>query len=142
MPGRGDITPMSRSHTRLSITATTALALLLAVSGCGALGSSDSSSSSTPGGPVEKPKIKVGVLPVVDMAPFYRAVDSGYFKQEGLDVEVVTAASGPKATESLIGGDLDIAVTSYPGALPHRRRKSPTSRSWPTPTLPAQVMVS
>jgi NitT/TauT family transport system substrate-binding protein len=123
MPGRGDITPMSRLRTRLSIIATTALALILAVSGCSALGSADSSSSSTSGGPVEKPTIKVGVLPVVDMAPFYRAVDSGYFKQEGLDVEVVTAASGPKATESLIGGDLDIAVTSYPGAFAAQAKK-------------------
>lgn len=117
MPGRGDATKASRSRTRLSIIASTAFALLLTVSGCAALGSSDSSTSSAPGAPVEKPAIKVGVLPVVDMAPFFSAVESGYFKQEGLDVQVVTATSGPKAIESLIGGDLDIAVTSYPGAF-------------------------
>jgi NitT/TauT family transport system substrate-binding protein len=128
MPRRGDTTPVSRSRTRLSIIATTALALLVAISGCSALGGSDdpgsgSSTSGSPGGPVEKAKIKVGVLPVVDMAPFFRAVDSGYFKQEGLDVEVVTAASGPKAIEALIGGDLDIAVTSYPGAFAAQAKK-------------------
>jgi NitT/TauT family transport system substrate-binding protein len=125
MPGHGDTVQVSRSHTRLSIIATTALALLLAISGCSALGgSSDSSSSSAPSGSVEKPKIKVGVLPVVDMAPFFSAVDSGYFKNEGLDVQVVTAPSGPKAIESLIGGDLDIAVTSYPGAFAAQAKKA------------------
>lgn len=128
MPGRGDTETVSRSRTRLSIIATTALALLVAVTGCSALGGSDdtnagSSSSNTAGGPVEKAKIKVGVLPVVDMAPFFRAVDSGYFKQEGLDVEVITAPSGPKAIENLIGGDLDIAVTSYPGAFAAQAKK-------------------
>ncbi|MBP2330685.1 NitT/TauT family transport system substrate-binding protein [Kibdelosporangium banguiense] len=125
MPGRGDAVKASRSRTRLSIIATTALALVLAASGCSAIGGgSEPTSSGTPGGPVEKPAIKVGVLPVVDMAPFFVAVDSGYFKQEGLDVQVVTAPSGPKAIESLIGGDLDIAVTSYPGAFAAQAKKA------------------
>jgi len=128
MPGRGDTAKVSRSRTRLSVIITTALALVLAVSGCSALGGSDKSGSSPgpgqPGGALEKAKIKVGVLPVVDVAPFYRAVDNGYFKQEGLDVEVVLAASGPKAIESLIGGDLDIAVTSYPGAFAAQAKKA------------------
>lgn len=127
MPGRGDTAEVSRTRTRLSVMITAAFALVLAVSGCSALGGSDSSGSpsgSGQPGAVELAKIKVGVLPVVDVAPFYRAVDNGYFKQQGLDVEVVAAASGPKAIEALIGGNVDIAVTSYPGAFAAQAKKA------------------
>ena len=123
MPGR-----VSRSRTRLSMLIAAAFALVLAVSGCSVMGGSDSSGSpsgsSQPGVALETPKIKVGVLPVVDVAPFYRAVENGYFKQQGLDVEVVAAASGPKAIEALIGGNVEIAVTSYPGAFAAQAKKA------------------
>jgi NitT/TauT family transport system substrate-binding protein len=36
--------------------------------------------------------LKVGVAPIIDMAQVYAAVDQGYFRDEGLDVE--TAATG------------------------------------------------
>ncbi|MCE7011121.1 ABC transporter substrate-binding protein [Kibdelosporangium philippinense] len=62
-------------------------------------------------------KIRVGVLPVVDAAPFYRALDAGYFADEGLSVDTVVANSGPEAIENLTAGRLDIAFTSYPGVL-------------------------
>ncbi|MFC0110990.1 hypothetical protein [Kibdelosporangium aridum] len=41
-------------------------------------------------------KIRVAVLPVVDVAPFYRALDAGYFADEGLSVDMVVADSGPR----------------------------------------------
>ncbi|MBP2321222.1 NitT/TauT family transport system substrate-binding protein [Kibdelosporangium banguiense] len=120
MPRRGDTGQVYRSRVRIPIIAVT-MALMAAVTGCGALGG-DSGNSSTSGsagasGPVEKPKIKVGLLPVVDVAPLYQAIDKGYFKQQGLEVEPITVSSGPKAVEGMIGGDLDIAFTSYPGAF-------------------------
>ncbi|SMC53015.1 ABC transporter substrate-binding protein [Kibdelosporangium aridum] len=62
-------------------------------------------------------KIRVAVLPVVDVAPFYRALDAGYFADEGLSVDMVVADSGPAAIENLTAGRLDIAFTSYPGVL-------------------------
>ncbi|MET0236684.1 MAG: ABC transporter substrate-binding protein [Kibdelosporangium sp.] len=62
-------------------------------------------------------KIRVGVLPVVDVAPFQQAVAAGYFAREGLEVETVTTTSGPAAMDDLVAGRLDIAFTSYPGAL-------------------------
>nr|CTQ94617.1 ABC-type nitrate/sulfonate/bicarbonate transport systems periplasmic components-like protein [Kibdelosporangium sp. MJ126-NF4] len=96
------------------------VALVTALSGCGALdGSSNNPSGGSSGaaGPIEKPKLKVGLLPVVDVAPLYQAVEKGYFKQEGLDVEPIVVNSGPKAVESVISGEIDIAFTSYPGAF-------------------------
>src|SRR5438128_1838060 len=128
MPGRGDTDKVYRSRVRIPIIAAT-LALLTAASGCGVLGGSSDSggSSQKPGaaaGAPEKAKIKVGVLPVVDVAPLYQAIDKGYFKQEGLDVEAVPQASGPAAVQGIIGGDLDIAFTSYPGAFAAQAKKA------------------
>lgn len=115
MPRRGDV----RSRVWFPIISA-AVAMVTVLSGCGALdGSSSSSSTGGSGAPgsVEKPKVKVGLLPVVDVAPLYQAVEKGYFRQEGLDVEPVVVASGPKAVESVISGEIDIAFTSYPGAF-------------------------
>ncbi|MEV6875010.1 ABC transporter substrate-binding protein [Amycolatopsis sp. NPDC051128] len=73
------------------------------------------------GQPAEPPpltppvKVRVGVLPLVDVAAFYRSVDQGYFRKVGLDVQVVTVASGPEAIRGLETGVLDVAFSSYPG---------------------------
>jgi NitT/TauT family transport system substrate-binding protein len=115
MPRRGDI----RSRVWIPIISAT-VALLAALSGCGALeGSSNNPGDGGSGssGPIEKPNLKVGLLPVVDVAPLYQAVEKGYFKEQGLNVEPIALASGPKAVESVISGEIDIAFTSYPGAF-------------------------
>jgi NitT/TauT family transport system substrate-binding protein len=62
-------------------------------------------------------QLRVGVLPVVDVAPFYRAVEAGYFAQEGLEVEVDPVQSGPQAVTDLVADQLDIAFGSYPAIL-------------------------
>jgi NitT/TauT family transport system substrate-binding protein len=121
MPRRGDTGPGYRSRVRFPIIVT-ALALMTAVSSCGLLDGQDGASADKPGGSagsgqVEKPKIKVGLLPVVDVAPLYQAIDKGYFKEQGLEVEPVVVQSGPAAVEGIIGGTLDIAFTTYPGAF-------------------------
>jgi NitT/TauT family transport system substrate-binding protein len=122
MPRLGDTDRVYRSRVRIPIITAT-LALLTAAAGCGMLGGDNNSGGSSgkpsagASGPVEKAKIKVGILPVVDVAPLYQAIDQGYFKSEGLEVEAVPVASGPAAVQGIIGGDLDIAFTSYPGAF-------------------------
>ena len=83
-----------------------------ALTGCSALGS-DSSNASPNGGDLEKPKIKVAILPTVDTAPLWLAQDGGYFKAEGLDVATVVAASGQAAMKKAISGEADIAISSY-----------------------------
>lgn len=107
-----------RVRTRLSVAAM-AMTLAATVSGCGLLGGDDSgdSAAQSGGGSIEKTKIKVGVLPVVDVAPFYLAVEQGYFKEEGLEVEPVVMGSGPAAISGILNGDLDIAFASYPAPL-------------------------
>lgn len=84
---------------------------LMGASGCGLLGGSESASQGN--SKVEKAKIRVGALPITDHAPLYLAQESGYFQQEGLEVEIVNAADGTAALQSMIGGDYDITYSSY-----------------------------
>ncbi|GAB3135525.1 ABC transporter substrate-binding protein [Amycolatopsis stemonae] len=85
-------------------------ALLLA--GCGALGGSSSEPSAPPGS-VEKPKIRVSMMSTIDTAPFWLAKDGGYFQREGLDVSTTDAATGQASLTKLLGGEADIAYSSY-----------------------------
>ncbi|MGW4520398.1 ABC transporter substrate-binding protein [Amycolatopsis sp. NPDC004378] len=85
-------------------------ALLLA--GCGALGGSSSEPSASQGS-VEKPKIRVSMMSTIDTAPFWLAKDGGYFQREGLDVSTTDAATGQASLTKLLGGEADIAYSSY-----------------------------
>lgn len=51
-------------------------------------------------------KIKVGYVPVI--APIYIAYEKGYFKEQGLDVELVPFDSGAKMVAALSAGQLDV----------------------------------
>jgi NitT/TauT family transport system substrate-binding protein len=103
-----------------------ALVLLASVAGCGLLGGSGGDSpggAARPNGSVEKAKIRVGGLPVVDMGPFYLAIENGYFKAEGLEVVPVVMSSGKASIDGLLSGDLDISMGSYPAALQVQSKK-------------------
>lgn len=116
------------SRARIPVVAI-ALTLLASLTGCGLLGDSNSDSnnpqpgSAQPNGPVEKAKIKVGVLPVVDVGPFYLALENGYFKAEGLEVEPVVMASGQASVNAVINGDIDISFGSWPAAMLAQSKK-------------------
>ncbi|RZS41046.1 NitT/TauT family transport system substrate-binding protein [Herbihabitans rhizosphaerae] len=93
-----------------------ALTLVAALTSCGLLGD-DTDDGNSSSGQVEKTKIKAAMLPVVDVAPFYYAIEKGYFKAEGLEVEPVEAKSGKEAIDSLINGSVDVAFASYPAPM-------------------------
>src|SRR2546423_1910691 len=94
------------------------LLALLTLAGCSALGDDKSSSNNqgsgaTSGGAPEKASVKVAVLPTMDIAPLQLAIDSGYFKEVGLDVTTVTAASGNDCVTKLVAGEVDFAFASW-----------------------------
>jgi NitT/TauT family transport system substrate-binding protein len=88
-------------------------AFLVSTPGCGLLqGGTDADAA--PGGPLEKPRIKVAVLPTVETAPLQLAIKNGYFRDEGLDVHVDIAGSGQKTVEGMVNGEYDIVYSTYP----------------------------
>lgn len=49
-------------------------------------------------------KIKIGFWPIVAGLPLYLAVEKGYFKEAGLEVEAVKFAGAQQVVEGLIAG--------------------------------------
>src|SRR4051794_8945989 len=90
-----------------------ALATVMVVSGCGALGMDTSKASSGSGG-LEKSTLKVSILPPPALGRFWRAQDEAFFKEEGLTVESVVAAGGQASRAKSIWGEPDIAFSPYP----------------------------
>lgn len=74
----------------------------------------------TPGGPGKLRKVKVGLSWVLndEHAMFYNAVALGYFKDEGLDVELVAGGPGLDHIQTLGGGAVDIAVSPAGSSIP------------------------
>lgn len=61
---------------------------------------------------LEKPVITVGVIPIVNCAAFYLALEHGYFKQQGLTVVPKATTSGTTSIPLLTAGGLDVTVTN------------------------------
>lgn len=87
-----------------------AAALLVAQVACGR--ETGSAAPSGADGP-EQPEIVIGVLPIVDVAPIYLAIEEGLFTAEGLTVSVELVQGGAAAIPALVGGDLDISYGNW-----------------------------
>ncbi|MEN7529905.1 ABC transporter substrate-binding protein [Cupriavidus sp. SW-Y-13] len=53
------------------------------------------------------PKLRVGFWPVASALPFFAAIEKGYFKEAGLDVEPLKFASAQQVIEAMIAGRCD-----------------------------------
>ena len=81
----------------LSLTLT-AVTVLLALTGCGIKDTSNLT------------KVTLSeVAHSIFYAPMYVAIEEGYFKEEGLDLNLVTAFGADKVTTAVISGEADIA---------------------------------
>ncbi|HLT75766.1 MAG TPA: ABC transporter substrate-binding protein [Ferrovibrio sp.] len=63
----------------------------------------------------EKPKLTLGVggKPLLYYLPLTIAEQKGYFKEEGLDVEINDFGGGAKSLQALIGGSVDVVTGAY-----------------------------
>lgn len=67
-------------------------------------------------GAIEKPKLTMsvgGIMSQVDRLALAVAVQKGFFKEEGLEPEMVDAGSGTKTLQTVIGGAADVGQGSY-----------------------------
>ena len=53
------------------------------------------------------PKIRVGFWPIASGLPFFVAIEKGYFKEAGLDVEGLKFAGAQQVTEAMLAGRSD-----------------------------------
>jgi len=55
-------------------------------------------------------KMKIGLLPISDALPFYVAAEKGYFKAEGVNVELIRFESAVERDSAIGAGEIDGAV--------------------------------
>ena len=95
---------------RRLLAALAAGAFLVTVTACGSSdgsGSSDSASSS--GGTT---KVKVGVIPIVDVAPLYLGQKKGFFKKQGLELEMTLAQGGAAIVPGVASGQFQFGFSN------------------------------
>lgn len=52
-------------------------------------------------------KMRLGLLPILDVLPFYVADEAGYFADVGIDVELIPVSSALERDQLLIAGEID-----------------------------------
>jgi NitT/TauT family transport system substrate-binding protein len=63
-------------------------------------------------------KVKVAEpLRLLSFAPVYVAIEKGYFKAEGLEIDLISGGGGPQANAALIAGEVDFEQTATPEVL-------------------------
>jgi NitT/TauT family transport system substrate-binding protein len=81
------------------------LVLALGVAACG----DDEEAPSAGQGPVT---LKVGVIPIADVAPLYLGIKQGFFEQEGLKLEPQLAEGGAAIIPSVVSGDYQFGFSN------------------------------
>ncbi|SDR97810.1 ABC transporter substrate-binding protein [Agrococcus carbonis] len=98
---------------------------LLAAAALGLAGCSTSTATQTPApapdasesGALETTELLVGIVPVIDHASVFQAIEAGYFEEEGLDVTAQPAQGGAAAVPAMIAGEMQAAFATYPSFL-------------------------
>jgi NitT/TauT family transport system substrate-binding protein len=81
------------------------VACLLTAASCGDDGGGGGDSSGTQ-------TLKVGVIPIADVAPLYLGIDKGFFKEEQLKIEPQLAEGGAAITPAVVSGDFQIGFSN------------------------------
>lgn len=92
---------------RLRVIGAVAGAALLLAAACGG-------ETSDGDGPV---RVKLGLLPIADVAPIWYGIDKGYFAQENLEVETIPAQGGAAIVPSVVSGEYQFGFSNIVSLL-------------------------
>lgn len=81
---------------------------MIALAACGSGGGSSSSSSAS-GSSQATTHLKVGVIPIVDVAPIYLGKEQGFFAKHHIDLELVQESGGAAAIPGVVSGDFQLS---------------------------------
>jgi NitT/TauT family transport system substrate-binding protein len=84
-----------------------ALASAVATAGCG-----DDDDGGGGGGEGQPATLKVGVIPIADVAPLYLGMKKGFFEQEKLTIKPQLAEGGAAITPAVVSGDFQIGFSN------------------------------
>jgi NitT/TauT family transport system substrate-binding protein len=98
---RGLSRPRRRWHRPLMV-----LGIVSLLAGaCGGESPGGQEAAPGPGGDGAPAKVKIGILPIADVAPIWYGIDKGFFAAEKLEVETVPAQGGAAIVPSVISGE-------------------------------------
>lgn len=84
------------------------LAMSVALTACG---DGSTGASSTPDASATT-TLNVSLIPIIDVAPFYLAIDKGWFADEGLTVEPQMAQTGAATAAAVVSGEQQIGFAA------------------------------
>ena len=105
-------------RTRL-IALMTITALAVTTAGCG---SDDTSDKGAAGGP---DKVKVGVIPIVDVAPIYLGKAQGFFSKRNIDLSMEQAQGGAAIVPGVVSGQFQFGFSNVVSLLLAESKKVP-----------------
>jgi NitT/TauT family transport system substrate-binding protein len=94
-------------------------ALLVAACGGGGGGGGGGGNSNAP------TTLKVGVIPIADVAPLYVGIKQGFFKQENLNIKPQLAEGGATITAQTVSGDLQVGFSNVTSLIIASSKKLP-----------------
>jgi NitT/TauT family transport system substrate-binding protein len=87
----------------------TAVSVLVAATACGSSGSGGSDGAAASGGTTT---VKVGLIPIVDVAPLYLGQKKGFFEKHGLKLEFTTAQGGAAIVPGVVSGQFQFGFSN------------------------------
>jgi NitT/TauT family transport system substrate-binding protein len=84
-------------------------AFVAATSACGSSDGSSGTSSASSGGTTT---VKVGIIPILDVAPLYLGQQQGIYKKHGLKLEMTPAQGGAAIVPAVVSGQLQFGFSN------------------------------
>jgi NitT/TauT family transport system substrate-binding protein len=100
-----------------ALAAVIAVVLALALAACGSSDDKEGTDSTGSNGSLTPVKLQLQWYAQAQFAGYYAAVDQGYYKDEGLDVQIVEGSADIVPIDSLSAGDVDYAISWVPKVL-------------------------
>ncbi|GAA2300802.1 ABC transporter substrate-binding protein [Streptomyces kunmingensis] len=100
------------SRTRRTFTALAAVALLAATAACGSGSDSGTSGSRSPTNAAGETTVKLGVIPILDVAPIYLGQKKGFYQKHGLRLALTTAQGGAAIVPAVVSGQFQFGFSN------------------------------
>jgi NitT/TauT family transport system substrate-binding protein len=100
-------------------------AIVLGLAACGDDDEETGGGAGGGGATQETTTVKVGVLPISNVAPLYLGMQKGFFEEEGLEIEPAPAQSGNEIVTAMVSGDQPFAFLGYVPAASGRAQGLP-----------------
>jgi NitT/TauT family transport system substrate-binding protein len=121
MPRRAS-SPAPASTPRRLTGALAGLALVGALlAGCGSAGDTEDAAPA----PVDLVEVRVGVLPIVDVAPLFLGRAKGFFANRGIDLKTELAQAGPQIVPGVVSGKYHIGFSNMTSLMINQATNKP-----------------